>query len=245
VSGEVLRPPSALLRLAEYPRAFWTIGRLPFARGRLAQAPRGDGGPVLVLPGLFNSDIGTTVMRRYLIRQGHDARPWQLGRNLGLGTIGGEGERLLARLEAVAAETGRPVSLVGISLGGIMARFAAHRRPALVRQVVTVSAPFAGSPRATNIWRTFEWVTGERIDSEPVRALLAECAKPLPMPSAAIWSRSDGLVNGLICHEGERDGVRSVEVRSGHLGVQIKPEVLQAVAELLAATSAEQALTRA
>lgn len=230
ISSE-LRPPSTALRLAEYPRALWTAAEWLRARPLLAGAPRGDG-PVMVLPGLFNPDFATGVMRRYLGRLGYTAEGWGLGRNLGLRTIGADGTRLLARLEGMADATGQPVALVGISLGGIMARFAAHRRPDLVARVVTVSAPFAGSVKATNIWRTFEWVTGEKVDSPAVQALLAECRATPPVPTVAIWSASDGLVNGRLCHDGE---CRAVEVRSSHLWVQFKPVVLRAVAEALVA----------
>lgn len=225
-----LRPPSTALRLAEYPRALWTAAEWLRARPLLNGAPRGDG-PVMVLPGLFNSDVSAAVMRRELRRLGYDAHGWGLGRNLGLRTIGTDGARLLARVDALADATGRPVALVGISLGGIMARFAAHRRPDRVAQVVTVSAPFAGSVKATNIWRTFEWVTGEKVDSPAITALLAECRAPLAVPATAIWSASDGLVNGRLCRD---DACAAVEVRSGHLWVQFKPAVLRAVADALA-----------
>jgi len=114
-----------------------------------------------------------------------------------------------------------------------MSRIVAHRRPDLVRAVLTVSAPFAGPPGATNVWRAFQALTGERIADPAVIRRLEEAARPLPMPSAAIWSRSDGFVNGLICQEGEGAECRAVEVRSGHLFVQMKPQVLRAVAEIL------------
>ncbi|MES3083769.1 alpha/beta hydrolase [Sphingomonas faeni] len=141
-----------------------------------------------------------------------------------------EAEHLIARIEALAAHAG-PVTLVGVSLGGIMARLVAHRRPDLVRAVITVSSPFAGSARATNVWRAFEWMTGERLDDPAVIARSAGIAAPLPIRSTAIWSRSDGLVNGFICHDAAG---AAVEVRSGHLGVQLKPAVLIAVAKALA-----------
>ena len=134
------------------------------------------------------------------------------------------------RLEVLAAENG-PITLVGVSLGGLVARLAAHRRPDLVRQVVTVSSPFAGHGRATNVWRVFEWGTGERLDDAEVIARSALIALPLPVPSVAIWSRSDGLVNGLIRRDGHG---QSVEVRSSHLWVQHRPDVLAAVARAIA-----------
>ncbi len=74
-------------------------------------------------------------------------------------------------------------------------------------------------------WRAFEWLTGDRIDDPKVVALGHEVAEPLPVPATAIWSASDGLVNGAICQE---PGCRNIEVRSSHMGVQLRPEVLLA-----------------
>ena len=225
-----MKPPSKLLWAMEVPRGAFGLATLAFARRTLAQAPRGDGRPVLVLPGLFNADRSNVFLRRYLRGLGYRAEGWGLGRNRGARTIGADGARLLDRIRALHDETGERVTLVGVSLGGIMARFAAHRLPDLVREVVTISAPFAGSPRATNVWRAFELLTGDRIDAPRVLAQSALVATALPVPTTAIWSRSDGLVNGMICHDA---ACRTVEVRSSHIGVQVRPEVLLAVARVL------------
>ena len=226
-------PPPALAFLSEWPRAAWGLGRLIRECKTLDDVPPGDGRPVILLPGLVNSDRSNFVMRRYLQRLGYRTEGWQLGRNLGVRAIGPEGERLMARIAALHAETGEKVTLVGISLGGIMARVAAHRHPEHVREVITISSPFAGPPTSTNVWRPFEWLTGEKIGDPAVHARLKEAARPLPVPATAIWSRSDGLVNGLICREPEGAAARAIEVSSSHLWVQMRPEVLRAVAEVL------------
>jgi pimeloyl-ACP methyl ester carboxylesterase len=224
------RAPSKLLWAAEFPRAAWTVLSWPLSRRILAGAPRGDGRPVMLLPGLLNSDRSNFVLRRFLSRLGYDAHGWGLGRNFGARTVGTEAERLIARVEALAAARG-PVTLVGVSLGGMIARLVAHRRPELVREVITISSPFAGPGKATNVWRTFEWVSGERLDDPAVMARSAAIALPLPVPSTAIWSRSDGLVAGSICRDAHS---RAIEIRSSHLAVQIRPDVLLAVARILA-----------
>lgn len=183
----------------------------------------------MLLPGLFNSDRSLFVLRRYLDRLGYRADGWGLGRNLGVRTVGPDAERLVERLLAI----GEPVSLVGVSLGGILARLMAHRHPELVREVVTVASPYAGDARATNVWRAFQLVTGERLDDPAVIARSAAIAQPLPVPATAIWSASDGLVSGAICHD---PSARSIEVRSSHYLAQMRPEVLIAVAEALASS---------
>ncbi|MCP3729336.1 alpha/beta hydrolase [Sphingomonas sp. MG17] len=226
-------PPRGVM-LSEWPRAAMRLGMLPFAWRELMSAPRGDGRPVLALPGLVNGDNSNLVLRHYLNTLGYRAFPWELGRNFGPRAIGVEGERLFERIAAIHDETGEKVTLVGVSLGGIMARVAAHRAPDLVREVITVCSPFAGLPSATNVWRVFELASGQRADDPLVRAFLEEASEPLPVPATAIWSRSDGLVNGEVCHEAECDAARSVEVSNGHLLAQMSPEVLRAVAETLA-----------
>lgn len=224
-------PPPGIAFALEPARAAISIAEL--TRFRIAGLPTGDGRPVLVSPGLGNTDRSNFVMRTMLKRLGYRPYAWGLGRNFGVRTVGAECERLIARVEEIQAETGEKVTLIGVSLGGVMSRIVAHRRPDLVRAVLTISSPFAGPPSATNVWRPFQWFTGEKITDPAVAARLEEVVRPLPVPSAAIWSRSDGFVNGLICREAEGSACRAIEVRSSHLFVQMKPQVLRAVAEIL------------
>ena len=223
-------PPPKALAASEVPRVAWMLATRWRHTAALAAVPAGRGGAVMVLPGLFDADGSSVVLRDFLTRLGYRAEGWGLGRNLGVKSVGLEAERLIARVEALCAEAG-PVTLVGVSLGGIMARLVAHRRPDLVAKVITVSSPYAGGGRATNVWRAFEWATGERVDDPAVIARSQAIAAPLPVPCTAIWSRSDGFVNGFICHD---PSAEAVEVSSGHLGVHIHPEVLLAIAGALA-----------
>ncbi|MGP7795361.1 alpha/beta fold hydrolase [Sphingomonas sp. CLY1604] len=229
-------PPPKVLAASEVPRVAWMLATRWRHAAALAAVPAGRGGAVMVLPGLFDADGSSLVLRRFLRRLGYRAEGWGLGRNLGVKSVGVEAERLIARVAALHAEAG-PVTLVGISLGGIMARLVAHRRPDLVARVVTVSSPYAGGGRATNVWRAFEWATGERVDDPAVIARSEAIAAPLPVPCTAIWSPRDGFVNGFICRD---PSAEAVEVTSGHLGVHIHPEVLIAIAGALAGDAVAQ-----
>lgn len=228
-ASPTVRPPSKLLWAAELPRAAWTVMSLPRHPRRLRSEPVGDGRPVLLLPGLMQGERSFVLLRRFLRQRGYQAHYWGFGRNFGARTIGAQAERLIDRIETIAASNG-PVTLIGVSLGGMIARLVAHRRPDLVREVITISSPFAGSAKATNVWRFFEWITGERLDDPAVIARSAEIAAPLSVPATAIWSRSDGLVAGEICRD---DHGQSIEINSSHLGVQIRPDVLLAIADIL------------
>jgi triacylglycerol lipase len=219
------------LMLSEVPRGLMGLGRLTVARSALMDVPRGDGGPVMLLPGLFNGDRSNVVLRRYLRAIGYRADGWGMGRNLGERSVGADGARLLAAIERMAARTGQPVALVGISLGGVMARIAARRMPELVRSIVTVSAPFAEPLDGMPMWPVYRHVLGIDANDQTVVSLLEEAAAPSPVPATAIWSAHDGLVGGAICHD---DQCRAIEVRSSHLWVQFNPDVLRAVAIALA-----------
>lgn len=228
------RPPSALLALTELPRAVVEMGTLPWAAPLLWSAPRGDGHPVLVLPGFTTTDRSTGVLRRYLARMGHDVRAWELGRNLGPRAIGRQGEKLIARLEEIHETTGKKVSLVGWSLGGILARQLSRRRPDLVRQIVTLGSPFAGDPRSTNVWRLYEMMSGQRMKDPDTQAQLAESFEAPPVPSTAIFSKYDGIVAWKSCIEPKSDTTDNIEVPGSHCGLGVNPVVLFAVAERLA-----------
>ena len=223
-------PPNRLLWAAELPRGAFTLGTL-LVRGVPADGPPGDGRSVLLVPGLGIGDRALVPMRRYLTRLGYAAETWGFGRNLGARTVGADNERVHARIEALAAQAG-PVTLVGVSLGGIMARLAAHRLGAdKVRQVITVASPYAGGPRATNVWRAFQLLTGEKIDDPALAARLAELARPLPVPASAIWSAGDGLVQGHACYDPHS---RAIRLRGSHLGMHFRASALRAVAAELA-----------
>ena len=230
MSDASLSPPSKLLFAAELPRAAWTVAQLFASRRELAAAPRGDGRPILLIPGLATSDLSNVVMRRFLNGLGYRARGWGLGANLGNRTVGPGAMRLEGLVRGYYEEAGEPLAVIGVSLGGILARLAAHRFPEMVREVITVSSPFAGDPRATNVWPAFQWLSGNKIDDPEVEAMRALAAAPPPVPTTAIWSATDGFVNPNLCRS---PTCRSIEVTGGHLGVQFRPQVLLAIANVL------------
>ncbi len=229
-----VRPPSPILALTEIPRALAEFGSLGIAAPILGLAPRGDGHPVMVLPGFVTSDISTTVLRRYLKQLGYDAHAWELGRNLGPKAIGREGEKLVERLRAIHNSTGQKVSLIGWSLGGVMARQLSRRAPEAVRQVISLGSPFTGTPKATNVWRAYEVLTGQKIDDANVRNQMRESADAPPVPSTSIYTREDGVVAWQNCVEPRGAETDNIEVHGSHCGLGVNPAVLYAVADRLA-----------
>ena len=235
-----IKRPALSLALSEVPRALFETALLPLCAPRLSQAKRGDGHSVLILPGFLTSDVSTYAMRNYLTGLGYKAYPWDLGRNLGLKSIGLTGEHIRARIERLADESGAKVSLVGWSLGGIISRQMAREIPDLVRQVITLGSPFTGDPRATNVTPVYEFLTGDVLDQAEIESRLAEEAKPLPVPSTAIFSRLDGVTAWENCLDAdEGDLAENVEVYGSHMGLTLNPAVWSVVADRLAQAEGE------
>ena len=218
-----------LLRLALEMRAPWEFGIALASSPFMRNAPRGDGHPVLVLPGLAAGDLTTIMIRRYLKGLAYQAYGWEQGRNVG--PRPGVLEACMERIGLLRARHGRRVSLVGWSLGGVYARELAKLLPDDVRVVVTLGSPFTGSPKATNAWRLYQFVSGEReIDAERFAAL----REPPPVPTTSIFSRTDGVVAWQCSVEQESAMSENIEVHASHVGMGVNPTALYAIADRLA-----------
>jgi pimeloyl-ACP methyl ester carboxylesterase len=231
---ETIQPPSRIKLLFEA-RALHELASFAGARPFLNIAPRGDGHSVLVLPGLMASDASTQPLRGFLQGHGYDVHGWGLGRNFGLRP--NLERQMLHLVGELRRRSGRKVSLIGWSLGGIYARQLAKQRPDDVRLVITLGSPFAGSPRAaTNAWRIYEWASGQSVDEPHSAGPLHE---PPPVPTTAIFSRSDGICAWQCCIENEGPQVENIEVDSSHCGLGHHPAVVYAIADRLAQSEGE------
>jgi hypothetical protein len=230
-AAEALRPPSRTLLLLEG-RAVQELGAFWLLRPWLAAAPRGDGHPVLIFPGLLASDFSTRPLRSFLNNQGYAAHGWNQGRNLGVRP--GIEHAMLERIEELHERHGRrKLSLVGWSLGGVYARQLAKRLPDKVRSVISLGSPFTGSPRATNAWRIYEMASGQKVDDRD-RHFAGPLAEPPPVPTTSIFSRSDGICAWQCCVNEEGPQVENIEVYGSHCGMGHHPAAVYAVADRLA-----------
>ncbi len=225
-----VRPPSLGLLLLEG-RALGELATTYAVMPWLRRGPRGDGHPVLVLPGFLASDVSTAPLRRFLGQHGYASHAWEMGRNLG--PREGVEERLTERLEEIRERHGHRVSLIGWSLGGIYARLLANRHPDDVRCVITLGTPFNASPKANNSWRLFEWVSGQRIDEvDPER--LRQIRETPPVPTTSIYSRTDGVASWRCCVDKEGPRAENIRVPGSHCGLGANPLVLHAILDRLA-----------
>jgi pimeloyl-ACP methyl ester carboxylesterase len=207
---------SLLSRMGEL-KVFAELGSILPAFPVLMTAPRGDGHPVLVLPGLYASDSSTFVLRRYLKALNYQVHPWKLGRNWGPSTEIRKGIR--DRFQDLSQRYQRRVSIVGWSLGGIYARELAREHPSLVRQVITLGSPFGA---------------GYNVEGEPDAALAARLRPAPPVPCTAIYSKTDGVVPWEACLEIETPQTDNIEVQASHIGMGINALVLWVIADRLA-----------
>lgn len=234
-TAQTLRPPSRTLMFLEG-RALSEFGAFLGALPLLSLAPRGDGHPVLVLPGLVASDISTRPLRSFLRNRGYTVSGWRQGRNYGLRD--GVQDGMVDLLRELNETHGRKVSLVGWSLGGLYARQLAKMMPDRVRSVITLGSPFAGSPKSTNAWRVYEFTSGQRADQADEQ-FGGPLAQTPPVPTTAIFSRTDGICAWQGCMETPSTLSENIEVESSHCGMGHHPAVVYAVADRLAQAEGE------
>jgi predicted esterase YcpF (UPF0227 family) len=200
----------------------WHLPRYLAGLGPLG--PRGpeDGPPAIVIPGFLSTDRTTMDLRRALARAGWRVHPWLQGLNTGAKaeTL----KKLEKRLDEIGG--GRPVLVVGWSLGGMFARQLAHRCPDKVRAVVTLGSPFSGNLKTnTNVCEYYERIAGHDVNEPPFHHF---AHKP-PVPTLALWSRRDGIVapNAARGRDHERD--KAVEINAYHGGFAVHRPVLSQV----------------
>jgi pimeloyl-ACP methyl ester carboxylesterase len=237
MNTETLVPrPRLVYALTEPGRFLLELNTLLLAHPWLRRARRGDGHPVMVLPGFMGADGSTAALRYYMRLWGYDAQGWGLGRNLGLRASDPDFEnRVAEQLAAIVRRQGRKVSLVGWSLGGVLARELARACPEHVRQVITLGSPIGGNPKATTIWRLYELATETRLDSEELRERIARMIEPPPgVPCTAIYSESDGIVAHQVARERETPLTQSIRVSASHVGLGYSAAVMFLLADRLA-----------
>lgn len=221
-------PPSSRAVLGELGSGLAAV-RIAGAVPRLLAAPRGDGHVVVDIPGWKAPEISGAPVRAYLRALGYDARGWGFGTNTG--DPRRDAERVARTVLGLAEEKGAPVSLVGWSLGGVIAREVARRHPDAVRRVITYGTPVVGGPRFTAVARAY----GPEASIAAGRvADRLNAASPIGVPLTVIFTRRDGIVSWEACIDRVSPCVEHVEVSSTHIGMGFDPDVWRIVADRLA-----------
>lgn len=192
---------------------------------------KGDGHPVLVLPGYMASKSSTALLRKFVDDLGYVSYDWGLGRNRGKVAYL---EQLVDYTDELYAQHGERVSLIGWSLGGVFARQIAKARPHAIRQVITLGSPFRGISEPNNVAWLHNFLTGKHTVDEVDRSLLDNLPQPAPVPTTAIYSKEDGIVPWKVCMEGTEDEWhQNIQVRGSHCGLGVNATVLSIVEDRL------------
>ncbi len=196
----------------------------------LARAPRGQGQPVLLLPGFGAGDGSLYALRGYLRGQGFDADSWGLGANDG--SVEALVDAAAVKLEARFEAQGAPLSLVGWSLGGVIARELTRLYPEQVAQVITLGTPIVGGPKYTSVAPLFTTRYGDldELETEIDRRNRLGLTRPV----TSIYSRMDGVVPWHTSVDRYNGHAQNYEVTSTHLGLGFHPGVYAIVARQLA-----------
>ena len=197
-------------------------------RIHLGPVPLGDGHPVIVLPPFLCSDYMSRGLRDWLKALGYTVEGW--GARLNIGPTVGAVTAVDSILRRCTEDTGRKASLVGYSLGGVLARALASAHPDRVRRVVTVCSPFR-LPTASPLEPVYRALaplhSGEHL-------LLERLAAPPLVPTTAIYSPRDGVVAWRSCVDVAGPDRENIAVDGAHTTMLANPRTLRIIAERLA-----------
>lgn len=246
--------PGAHLLAAVRPRVclppIWqeAVGLIALARSGVHQSGSlrrgGPRGPVVLVPGLFAGDGLSSRMREYLKDAGHAVHGADIACNVACSEVAVG--RLLERVAEVAERSGEPVTLVGHSRGGLLARVVSQRRPDLVAGVVSLGSPHRDQLAVHPLmWAPIMAVAA--LGSVGLPGLLGlgcsigaccedfrrDIAAPLApgVAMVCVYSRRDGVVDWRACIDEHAD---NVEVRTTHCGMLFDPQSCAAVADAAA-----------
>ena len=246
--GAVLREASIVSEAGRLARRSMSDRKVrrgtPYA-GRVA-ASAAD--PVILVPGFLAGDGTLSWMSAALRREGFRTYRSHIHANIGC-TLNAAAQ-LEARLETIAARRGSRVQIVGHSLGGMIARGIAVRRPDLVSNIVTMGSPMlAPGAHHRSLSRSVDVLV--RLSRAGVPGLMSEdcvageCARmsfeesrvavPDTVGVTAIYSKRDGIVDWRACVDPQ---AQAIEVSTSHVGMAVDPRVIDLVAGALAVRTA-------
>ena len=231
IDAQALRPPSRLATLLEL-RAPLDWASILLWAPLLATAPRGDGRPIILLPGYGADEASMAPLGRYLRYLGYDVFDWALGRNRGdvedyIIQIGDRAQ------EIYKSSAATPVTLIGWSLGGVVAREVARLNEHYVSEVITLGTPIAGGPKYTRAARRF--ATKANIDLDEFEQEVHERnSMGIRQPVTSIYSKLDGIVAWRASIDVYNKQARNIRVHSSHLGLAANGRVWRLIADILA-----------
>ena len=223
-------PPSRLSTMLEV-RAPLEWASLLISAPRLRSAPRGDGRPVMLIPGYRTDERSLRPLGRYLRYLGYDVYDWGFGRNRG--DVEGDIQRVGQRVQKLHGELAdTPLTLIGWSLGGVAAREVARLFEPYVREVITMGTPIIGGPKYTVVAERFAKIADLDLDKFELEVHQRNSIG-IKQPVTSIYSKSDGVVGWQACIDVYNEQARNIEVNSSHFGLGANSRVWWLIAHLL------------
>ena len=253
-----IRPPKLRHSVMELGRVFLEMGASVALGPLFKTLPEGDGHSIMTLPGFMGADGSTAQLRKFLNNRGYKAVSWGLGRNTSEHESEGLERFLDDRIhtEQLVAEeirkeyeaSGRKVTLIGWSLGGLYAVSLAHQYPEMIRQVITLGTPY-GDPRGTALYNVMEklYDNAEPVDEASLRRWTEYTYSGglLQVPVLALYSESDGIVSpGIAKCQGDPKYVTNMAVMASHVGFPFNPLVYAVIANSLVKRDRRWAICR-
>lgn len=231
-----LKPPSKFSTLKEMRAPLEWLLALG-NRKKLRHAPAGDGRLVVLVPGYGADEWSMRPLKKFLQRLHYRTFDWGHGRNRG--HVNRDTGLLAQRVsELVEQHGGQAVTLIGWSLGGVLAREVARLHPSWVNAIITLGTPLIGGPKYTVVAN--KYARSMDLDLDAYEAEIhAINALGIEQPLTVIYSQSDGVVGWRASVDTYNAQARNIEVSCSHLGMGVHAEVWQIIAETLAEQSAE------
>ena len=242
-----LRPPRLRHSIAEFGRVIAEMGSTAMLQPILNRLPDGDGHTIITIPGFMGADGSTSQLRRFLVKRGYNAIPWSKGRNAAdkqpssldafLDYRESIEDEVAEQVRSEFERSGRKITLVGWSLGGLYSVALAHRFPQWIRQVITLGTPF-GDPRGTSLYNILGRVYNNEVevDEEALQRWVQHTYRggKLRVPILTLYSESDGIVGaGIARCEGDPHYVTNIAVMASHVGFPFNPLVYGVIANHL------------
>lgn len=238
-----VRPPKLRHSVTELGRVVLEASASLLCGPLLKTVPKGDGHTIMTIPGFMGADGSTSLLRRFLNQSGYNAIPWGLGRNASEASADTLEEfmehraalenTIALRIEEEFHSSGRKVTLIGWSLGGLYSVALAHRYPQWIRQVITLGTPF-GDPRGTALYSLMSRVNGSDgdVSEESLRDWVeyTYSGGRLRVPVLTLFSESDGIVGkGIARCEADPNYVTNMAVMASHVGFPFNPLVFAVI----------------
>ena len=231
--------PHVLHSMTEW-RALLELATLPTMLPALMAAPHGDGHPVLLLPGFMGDESTLFALKWFLQDRGYAVQTWGFGRNVGFHAR--HAQALEQKIRYLHHKSGRKVSLVGWSLGGVFALYGAHQATECVRSVITLGSPLSIDPEGSRspatvkaLYRMIAHPLGPVAHVMQPRAKKMREMTPPPLPMSCLYTISDGVVppqEATIA--GDPALHENIRVTGSHTGLGFNAMVLCIVADRLA-----------